>query len=76
MPRMRDIDAEYEETAEFVARKYGNPLVVNGVPFVHALVNIAPEVLEFILADPVHWSDRVNDYCYAQSMQGGKHERI
>ena len=74
MPRMRDIAAEYEETAEFVARKYGNPLVVNGNPFVHALVNVAPEVLEFILADPVAWSDRVNAYCYAQSMEDKQDE--
>ena len=75
MPKLRDIDAEYEQTAEFVACKYGNPLVVNGVPFVHALVNVAPEILEFILADPVAWSDRVNSYCYAQSMEG-KNEPI
>ena len=67
--RIRDIDAEYEEAAEFVAHKYGNGLVVNGVPFVQALVNISPEVLEFILADPVKWEDRVNDYCYSISME-------
>jgi hypothetical protein len=68
--RIRDIDAEYEEAAEFVANRYGNGLVVNGVPFVQALVDISPEVLEFILFDPVKWEDRVNDYCYSISMEG------
>ena len=31
---------------------------------------LSPEVLSFILSDPVAWIDRINDYCYAQSMEG------
>ena len=30
---------------------------------------LSPEVLSFILSDPVAWIDRINDYCYSKSME-------
>ena len=61
----RDMDNEFELLAEFVARKYGNPLInPQGLPFVSALLNIDDALEDMLLTDPIAWSDRVNDYLY------------
>lgn len=69
--RMRDLSQEYEDMAAFFARVYGNGCTTpDGRFFGTATVNVAPEIVDFILLDPIAWENRVKDYAYGMAMEG------
>lgn len=68
--RMRDISIEIENAAEFFARIYGNGLTHKGSFFGSGLVDLAPEIVEFIELEPNEWEHKVKMYVLLQSEQG------
>jgi hypothetical protein len=58
----RDPADDYEAAAEFVARRYGQPIDAG---LVRALLSVPDHVLEAIESEPQEWSRRVHEYARA-----------
>jgi hypothetical protein len=65
---MRDISQEIEYAAAFFARVYGNGLTHKGSFFGSGLVDLAPEIVEFIELDTDEWKQKVKLYAMSQAL--------
>ena len=72
--RMRDIAQEIEDAAAFFARVYGNGLTHKGSFFGSGLVNLAPEIVEFIELDPIEWEHKVKLHAMSQALSNQSQE--
>ena len=68
LSRMRDVSEEIEQAAEFFAKVYGNGLTHKGSFFGSGLVDLTPEIVEFIELDPASWEEKVNLYAMSQAL--------
>lgn len=68
LSRMRDVSQEIEQAAEFFAKVYGNGLTHKGSFFGSGLVNLAPEIVEFIELDPSEWENKVKLHAMSQAL--------
>jgi hypothetical protein len=66
--RMRDVAQEIEDAAAFFARAYGNGLTHNGSFFGSGLVDLAPEIVEFIELDTNEWEQKVKLHAMSQAL--------
>ena len=64
---------EYEQAAEFVAHRYGNPLCLE---LIQALLIVPKHVIEDIAANPQDWDNRVKEYCYGFAMEATKQNTV